>query len=87
MCLENRIQMAFEIVAEDIQNVLEAYSLRVTDTNGMSFEQMSEDLITRIDLERVERAGIEGGSNLEEQTIAAYKEIHKILVEMGVLEF
>lgn len=87
MCLENRIQMAFEIVAEDIQNVLEAYSLRVTDTNGMSFEQMSEGLITRIDLERVERAGIEGGSNLEEQTIAAYKEIHKILVEMGVLEF
>ena len=78
---------AFQITNEDIENVLRNYSLRVTDTQGKSFETMAAELIGEIDCERIEKAALMSGSDLDEQTQGAYDEIKKILVELGILEF
>lgn len=78
---------AFQITEEDIENVLHDYSLRVTDTRGKSFEKMAAELIDEINCARVEKAALDSGCDLDEQTQGAYDEIKKILVEMGVLEF
>lgn len=78
---------AFQITEEDIENVLRNYSLRVTDTQGKSFETMAAVLIDEIDHARVEKAALNSGCDLDEQTQGAYDEIKKVLVELGVLEF
>jgi len=78
---------AFQITEDDIENVLQDYSLRVTDTQGKSFETMATELIGEIDHARVEKAALDSGCDLDVQTTAAYDEIKKILVEIGVLEF
>lgn len=79
--------LAYQVTEEDIENVLRAHSLRVADTKGLSFEQMSEELINKIDHERIEKAALKGGCELDEQTQAAFNEIKQNLVELGVLEF
>ena len=79
--------MAFQVTEEDIENVLHDYSLRVTDTQGKSFETMAAELIDEIDRARVEQAALKSGCDLEAQTAGAYREIRKILVDIGVLEF
>lgn len=78
---------AFGISEDDIENVLRDYSLRVTHTNGQSFESMASELITEIDHARVETAALNSGCDIDEQTAGAYEEIKAILVELGVLEF
>lgn len=78
---------AFQVTEEDIENVLRNYSLRVTDTCGKSFETMAAELIGEIDCGRVEKAALNSGCGLDEQTQGAYDEIKNILVEIGVLEF
>ncbi len=78
---------AFAITEEDVENVLQEYSLRVTDTQGKSFETMAAELLGEIDHARVEKAALNSGCDLNEQTTSAYGEIKKILVEIGVLEF
>ena len=78
---------AFEVTPEDVESVLHAYSLRVTDTQGKSFETMAGELIDEIDTGRVEKAALAGGVDLDDQTTAAHEEIKEILVELGVLEF
>ncbi|EPL60767.1 hypothetical protein PSOLE_37190 [Pseudomonas oleovorans subsp. oleovorans] len=78
---------AFQISTEDVENVLRSYSLRVTDTKGQSFEHMAEELIDELDHERIERAALAASTDLDEQTTAAYEEIKKSLVELGVLDF
>lgn len=78
---------AFAITEEDIENVLQAYSLRVTDTQGKSFETMAAELLGEIDHARVEQAALDSGVDFGEQTTGAYGEIKNILVEIGVLEF
>jgi hypothetical protein len=78
---------AYQITADDVENVLHAYSLRVTNTHGKSFETMAAELVDEIDHDRVEKAALNSGCDLEEQTTGAYDEIKKILVELGVLEF
>lgn len=81
------MSMAYEISADDIENVLQQYSLRVTDTQGKSFATMAAELIDEIDEARVEEAALKSGDELDAQTTGAYDEIKKILIELGVLEF
>lgn len=78
---------AFGITETDIENVLRDYSMRVTDTKGLSFEAMAAELITEIDHDRVAAAALKAGCDMEEQTKGAYQEIRRILVELDVLEF
>ncbi len=78
---------AFQVTEEDVENVLQNYSLRVTDTNGKSFASMAAELICEIDEVRVEKVALKAGCELGEQTQGAHDEIKKILVEKGVLEF
>ncbi len=78
---------AFGISEEDIESVLRAYSQRVVDTKGRSFEAMAEELIDEIDHARVEKAALRSEGDLEDQIKAAFDEIKAILVELGVLEF
>ena len=79
--------LAFQVTVEDIENVLQSYSIRVINTRGLSILDMAEELITQIDCDRVEGAALRSGCDLDDQTNGAYEEIHKILVEMGVIEF
>jgi len=79
--------MAFQVTSEDIEGVLSAYSLRVADSKGKSFETMAAELIEEIDCGRVEKAALDSGETLDEQTQGAFDEIKAILTEMGVLEF
>lgn len=83
----NVICTAFQVTEDDIENVLEQYSMRVTDTKGKSFETMAAELVSEIDHARVEKAALKAGCDLEEQTQGALHEIKKILVDRGVLEF
>jgi hypothetical protein len=78
---------AYQVSDEDIENVMQSYSLRVTDTQGKSFETMAAELINTIDCTRVEKAALRAGNDLDDQTQAANEEIKKILVELGVLDF
>ncbi len=78
---------AFQVTEEDIENVLQQYSLRVTDTQGKSFETMAAELIDEIDHGRIEKAALKSGTELDVQTQGAFDEIKQILVELGVLEF
>ncbi|HEJ4407841.1 TPA: hypothetical protein SL557_000120 [Pseudomonas aeruginosa] len=78
---------AFQISSDDVENVLRSYSLRVANSNGQSFAHMAEELIDELDHERIERAALAASTDLNEQTSAAYEEIKKSLVELGVLEF
>lgn len=78
---------AFQITSDDVENVLRDYSLRVTNTNGQSFEHMAEELIDELDHERIERAALAASTDFDEQTTAAYEAIKNNLVELGVLEF
>jgi hypothetical protein len=80
-------RIAFAISEEDVENVLRAYSLRVKDAQGKSFETMAEELIDEIDHARVEKAALRSEGDLEDQIKAAFDEIKKILVELGVLDF
>lgn len=78
---------AFEMTSQDVENVLRDYAMRINDMRGMSFHDLAEDLMKDIDAQRVAKAALRGGDDLDEQAIAAMDEIKKILVEIGVLEF
>ena len=78
---------AFQITPEDIEQVLRDYSLHVINAKGQSFAALAEELNDEIDAERIERAALKAGIDLDEQTSGALEEIKQILVELGVLEF
>lgn len=81
------MNVPFEVTASDIQIVLEAYCLRVTNTQGKSFETMASELIYELDEGRIEGVVRDAGSSYKAQTQAAFDEIKSALVEMNVLEF
>lgn len=81
------IRLGFSATEDDVQHVLEDFSLRVTNTQGRSFETMATELINEIDLDSVARAALEGGDDIDQQSLAAYREIKQQLVNIGVLEF
>jgi len=78
---------AFEVTAEDVERVLHDYALRVNNPAGQSFTDLAAEILTKIDRSRIEKAALDSGCELEEQTLGAQKEIKTILVETGVLEF
>lgn len=77
---------AFRLKAKLIVDVLEAYALRVTNTNGKSFKKMATELIDEIDSTRVVRVAMATESK-EAMKQAAFDETKAALVDMGVLEF
>lgn len=76
---------AFEISEDDIANVLRTHWARIGNSDGKSFEHMASDLFESIDHGKVEDAALEGGTEMDEQTDAAYEEIERQLVADGVL--
>ena len=68
-----------------IADVLRAYSLRVANTRGQSFDAMAAELVDEIDVVRIEAAasGLEGDARAQR----IFEEIRAILVERQVLEF
>lgn len=80
---------AFEATDEDVFLVLRNNALQVANTDGVPFETMAEQLIASFDFDdqlRVAQAALDGGCELEEQTVAAHAEIRAILLERGVLK-
>lgn len=78
--------MAYAVTAGDIENVLSQYSLRVTDTQGKSFETMSAELVDQLDLTSVVAAA-ETGATTEAREQAVFNALHQVLVKEGVIEF
>lgn len=78
--------MAFGIGDEDIENVLSRHWARVANTGGKSFGDIAAELFPLIDAGAVEKAALDGGTELDEQVEAAYADIERQLVERGVLE-
>ena len=76
--------MGFEFSLDDVQHVLQANSQRVVRT-WVPVETLAAQVIGEIDAVRVEKAALDAGDDLSEQTTAAHAEIRRILVEIGVL--
>lgn len=75
---------AFEITEEDVEVVLRANSLKVANTNGMSFEAMAEMLLPQLDTDRIALVAL-GANDMDDQTTAAHVEIHRQLWAAGVV--
>jgi hypothetical protein len=82
--------IAFEITTADIENVLSQNATQVANTEGNTFEAMAEsihdDWAGGGAFDRIEIAALDGGTEMDKQTDAAYAEIRAILVEQGVLK-
>lgn len=77
--------LAFQISEEDVENVLRSNWEAVSNTNGKSFEDMSIELLARLDLDLVEQAALMG-DDIDQQTDYAHDEITRQLRQQGVLE-
>lgn len=75
-----------EVTASDIQNVLEQYCLRVSNTEGKSFETMAEELVGTLDMTSVVAAAQTGDTQVAKQQ-AIFDALHKLLVKSGIIEF
>lgn len=78
--------IAFDITPDDVANVLRKNWSRVGNARGMSFDALGEQLHNDLDLDAVEESALNGGDDLDDQTVAAYTEIERQLVENGTLE-
>ncbi len=76
---------AFEVTPGDIENVLRNNKEILRTTNGMPLDAFAELLMDEIDHDRIERAALDSGDDLDVQTEGAYSEIKEILIEDGVL--
>lgn len=74
------------VTAGDIQNVLEQYSLRVTDTKGKAFETMAAELVDTLDLTSVISAAATGDT-LPAKQQAIFDALHQLLVKERIIEF
>ncbi len=77
---------SYVVTADDIENVLRAYSLRVTDTQGKSFETMAAELVDELDTTTVVEAAAKSDTP-ESQGKAVFDALHQLLVKEGVIEF
>lgn len=74
------------VSAGDIQSVLEQYSLRVTDTQGKSFETVAAEMVDTLDLTSIIAAAETGDTPVAKQQ-AVFDALHQLLVKEGVIEF
>jgi len=77
---------AFGISEEDLANVLRKHWARVANTNGLDFEAMADLNFRYLNDAAVEKAALDGGVEMDDQTEAAYEEIERQMVALGVLE-
>lgn len=83
------LSMAFGITEEDITTVLRQNAVQVANSNGVPFDIMGEQIFndwTDLEFDRVAKAALDGGVEMDDQVEAAYAEIRDILVEQGVLK-
>lgn len=73
----NALLMAFEITSKDIENVFERNGVEI------DFDEIP-DIEEALDREEIAAAALDGGTELEDQTEAAYCEIERQLLEMDV---
>jgi hypothetical protein len=76
----------YVVTADDIENVLKQYSLRVTDTQGKSFETMAAELVDELDQAPVVEAAAKAATP-EARDQAVFNALHQLLVKEGVIEF
>lgn len=76
---------AYQVMEEDVENVLRSNSLAVANTNGISFESIANEVFGNLDFDLIEQAAL-AGDDLDEQTDYANDEIARQLREMGILE-
>jgi len=75
----------FQVTEEDVANVLRRQWTRVTNTDGVPFDVMGEQLFMTLDADQIERVALKHSCDLDEQTDAAMEEIDRQLVAQGVL--
>ena len=83
------LSMAFGITEEDITTVLRQNAVQVANSNGVPFDIMGEQIFndwTDLEFDRVAKAALDGGVEMDDQVEAAYAEIRDILVEQGILK-
>lgn len=82
------LRSAFEVTAEDIENVLRQNAVQVANSEGKPFDVMAEEIhgVWDDEFDRVAKAALDSGVELDEQTDGAYGEIRSILVEQGILK-
>jgi len=81
------LQQAFGIGAEDIRNVLADNKHKLLNRNS-NLSANAEDIFDNMDdatLDRIAKAALNSGTEMDEQTEGAYDEIKKVLIEQGVL--
>lgn len=80
---------AFEVVSEDIVNVLYANKQLLKTSSFTSLDALGESIYqdwSELELNRIALVALDGGVDMDDQTAAAYAEIFTILVEKGVLK-
>lgn len=77
----------FQVTEIDIMQVLDEHNLLIVNKRKQSSEESACELILEIDHQRIQKAALNSGNDLDTQTAGAQDEIKKILVEKGVLEF
>lgn len=78
------------VTVTEVVEVLRAYSLRVSNTQGKSFEEMAEEVFEELDVEDIISTAFENlseGDAAVECKTAAFDLIHAALVSKGILEF
>lgn len=76
---------AFGISEDDVEFVLRE-NWEKLDARGMSFSALAEQVFNGLDTDRVEKAALDSGTDMDEQTAGAHAEIAKILIEDGYLK-
>lgn len=78
---------AFDIVEEDLETVLRDNAILIANADGLPISTLAERIYLGWGPEfaRIEKAALDSGVELDEQTVGAHAEIRKIFVEQGIL--
>lgn len=79
---------AFEISEIDVEVVLRAHRERIVSPMVRSFDALAQSVygeLTDEDFGRIEKAALDSGTDMDEQTDGAHDELRTILSERGIL--
>ncbi|WP_095158310.1 hypothetical protein [Pseudomonas sp. Irchel 3E13] len=79
-----------KVTAGEVSAVLKAYSLRVCNTNGLSFDDMAKELVQDLDPREIISAtytDVPNGASAEICQQVTFDGIHAALVATGTIEF